>query len=121
MISALLFDLPSDQKYKVIFMQREMGEVLASQKVMLERRGEKGAGVSDEEMAEKFAKHLKQVEDWLEKQSCLDVLYVKYSEVISRPESHVKTVNEFLGGGLKEDKMAKVIEKALYRQRENQS
>ena len=39
-ISMLLFDLPSKHHYKIIFMQREIEEVLASQRIMLERRGD---------------------------------------------------------------------------------
>src|SRR5687768_1736541 len=39
-ISMLLRHLPADHRFKVIFMQRNMPEVLASQKKMLVRRGE---------------------------------------------------------------------------------
>ena len=38
-VSALLQYLPPQHTYKIIFMQRPMQEVLASQSVMLERRG----------------------------------------------------------------------------------
>ena len=49
-ISFLLKDLPDDNRYKVIFMRRNIQEVLASQAKMLERRGEgegleRGAGL----------------------------------------------------------------------------
>ena len=39
-ISALLKHLPSDYRYRVIFMRRDMSEILASQKKMLDHRGE---------------------------------------------------------------------------------
>ena len=42
-ISMLLYDLPEDRDYKIIFMTRDMNEVLASQTVMLERRDESKA------------------------------------------------------------------------------
>lgn len=116
-ISMLLYDLPPDRKYKVIFMRREMKEILASQRVMLQRRGQKEDNVPDEEMAEKFEKHLHQVEGWLAERSYMDVLYVKYNDVIKDSRSHIKLLKQFLGKRLNEEEMVKVIEKSLYRQR----
>ena len=46
-VSALLQYLPPQYTYKIIFMQRPMQEVLASQTVMLERRGEQGSKADD--------------------------------------------------------------------------
>jgi len=116
-ISMLLFDLPSGRRYRVIFMQREMQEMLSSQRVMLQRLGKKGDDISDEKMAEKFEKHLRQVEAWIDKQDYLDVLYVRYNEVIEDAQKHAERVNEFLGKKLDVKKMVGVIEKSLYRQR----
>jgi hypothetical protein len=118
-ISMLLFDLPSNHHYKIIFMQREIEEVLASQRIMLERGGETKDGISDEHMAEKFEKHLKQVADWIAHQSNIVVLYVKYNEVIADPLHYSKVVNNFLGEDLNTRTMAEAIEKTLYRQRKN--
>ncbi len=42
-ISFLLKDLPPDNNYKVLFMERDLGEVLASQQKMLDHRGEDSA------------------------------------------------------------------------------
>ena len=118
-ISMLLYHLPPGRRYKVIFIQRKMEEVLASQKVMLKRRGEKEDSISDEKMAEKFEKHLHQIEDWITNQDDIDVLYIKYNEIIEDPHLNAKAVNQFLGGWLDEEKMAKVVEDSLYRQRKN--
>lgn len=38
-ISILLYQLPEDIRYKIIFIKRNLDEVLASQQLMLERRG----------------------------------------------------------------------------------
>jgi len=116
-ISAFLFYLPENYHYKIIFMQREMEEILASQKVMLKRRGELSESISDEEMARKFSEHLKQVEEWLRKQKNMEILYLKYNEVIENPLYFSKIVNEFLGGKLKEKNMAEAVADSLYRQR----
>jgi len=118
-ISMLLFDLPSNHYYKIIFMQRAIEEVLASQRIMLERRGEIKDGISDEHMAEKFEKHFKQVKDWIAHQSNIEVLYVKYNEVIADPLRYSKVVNNFLGEDLNTKTMAEAVEETLYRQRKN--
>jgi hypothetical protein len=118
-VSALLYDLPLNDAYtyKVIFMEREMTEVIASQKKMLQRRGEQGAGLSDEDMAANFKEHLGKLQNWLANQSLIDVLHIKFNDVIAHPVESARKVNSFLGNGLHEDKMASVVEEKLYRQR----
>lgn len=118
-ISYLLQGLPPDRRYKVIFMQRDMQEILASQKQMLIRRGEPTDRVSDEEMATLFEKHLKQIEAWLEEQPNMDVLYVHYSEILNDPHTLASTVARFLGIPLNVEQMAAVPDERLHRQRRN--
>jgi hypothetical protein len=116
-ISALLKRLPAERNYKIIFMQRNMDEVLASQKQMLIRRGEPADSVSDERMAEMFRKHLRDIEAWLEKQPNMDVLYISYNQMLDDPASKIEMVNAFLGGALDAQKMANAIDRNLHRQR----
>ncbi|WAC06425.1 MAG: sulfotransferase domain-containing protein [Thermodesulfobacteriota bacterium] len=116
-ISMLLFDLPSNHHYKIIFMQRPTEEMLASQRIMLERRGETKDGISDEHMAEKFEKHLKQVEHWIAQQKNMEVLYVPYNEVIKNPLLYSEKVNGFLGQDFNTKTMAEAVEETFYRQR----
>lgn len=121
MVSALLYDLPEGNTYKVIFVKREMKEVLASQNAMLGRLGRTGSDVSDEEMTEKYSRHLRDMEVWLKKQTNMDVLYLKYNEVLAHPLEKAMDLNSFLGGFLNVEKMASVVEQALYRQRKSPS
>ena len=115
-ISALLKRLPGQYHYKIIFMRRNMDEVLASQKQMLIRRKEPTDKVSDERMAEMFGKHLRAVEAWLEKQPNMDVLYVSYNEVLNNPAANVETINSFLGNTLDAEKMTSAVDRTLHRQ-----
>ena len=115
-VSTFLYQLPSYKKYKIIFMRREMEEILASQRVMLQRLGTEGANVSKEKMAVKFERQLKNVDEWLARQDNIDVLYIKYNDVIHDSHSHAVSVNRFLGGWLNIDKMVNVVEESLYRQ-----
>jgi hypothetical protein len=115
-ISALLEHLPSDRSYKVIFMEREIKEVLASQKKMLDHRKETST-ISDEEMAEQYRAHLKAVKPWLARQPHMEVLYVGYNSMMSDPEPLCLRVIEFLGLPLDLPKMLAVPNAKLYRNR----
>ncbi len=117
MVSMLLYDLPSDEKYKIIFMKRNMKEVLASQKKMLERLN-KESNTDDDEMGELLTIHLNKTYAWLEQQENMEVLYVNYNDLIASPLKGAEAVNEFLNGKLNTEKMEKVIDKSLYRNKD---
>ena len=117
MIAALLKHLPPEYRYHVIFMRRKIEEVLASQREMLVRRGEPTDAVPDERMAELFAKHVAQVEAWLAEQPNFKILYVDYGEVLAEPLAQAERVSQFLDCALDIEKMAGVVDPALYRQR----
>ncbi len=116
-ISALLAYLPPKCEYKVIFMHRNIQEVLASQQKMLDRREEAGGSLSDEEMAELYRKHLAQVDDWLKQQPNFSVLEVDYNQLLADPAPQTDLVNRFLGGTLNSEGMMAVVNPTLYRNR----
>jgi broad-specificity NMP kinase len=116
-ISRLLFHLPPDHTYKVVFMRRRMEELLASQRRMLARRGEPTDKISDQQMAQLFRKHLERVQEWLDKQPNLDVIYVSYNEILGSPSKEAETISRFFDGDLDVRAMADVVDPALYRQR----
>ena len=117
-ISSLLEYLPSGYKYRIIFMRREIAEILASQKQMLIRRGEPSDG-DDQQMAEMFQEHLKRVRVWMANQPNMDVLYVDYNKLMGTPDPEIKAVAEFLGLSENLDAMLAVPDKKLYRQKAN--
>ena len=116
-ISALLEHLPPDYDYKVIFMQREMAEILASQKQMLLRRGEPVDAVSDEVMASLFTQHLAKVQKWLAQQKNIQVLYMPYARLVDQPAQEVARLVKFLGVKLDEQAMRQAPDQSLHRQR----
>lgn len=120
-ISALLKHLPAGEQYRVVFIQRHMPEVLASQRKMLIRRGEDPDKMDDAQMAVLFEKHLQQVEAWLKAQPNFQVLYVHYSDILANPRPHIDKVNEFLGGNLDTAEMAAAVDPNLYRNRKTSS
>lgn len=116
-VSMLLYDLPLDRKYKIIFMRRKMKEILVSQKSMLRRKGAKESDISDGEMAKIFSRHLKAIEGWVENRENIEVLYINYNDVVDNPYEISQIVNRFLDNGLDVKKVAKVVDQSLYRNR----
>jgi hypothetical protein len=115
-VSSLLQHLPDDNFYKVIFMRRNLHEVLASQAKMLDRRGE-AAQTSDDDLIKMFESHLEKVEFQLRFRPWFDALYVDHRSVLSDPAGAARRINEFLGGTLDERRMAEAVDPNLYRNR----
>lgn len=118
-ISALLKHLPMDHEYKVIFMERDINEILASQRKMMERRGEEIQLASDEVMKGLFEKHISNVKEFL-KERGIETLYINYNDVLDDPIENVQRVNEFLPWDLDIERMIEVVDPDLYRQRSDQ-
>jgi hypothetical protein len=97
-ISALLAYLPQEYHYQVLFMQRALPEILASQKKMLINRGEDPEKINDDEIAQSFKSHLAQVVDWLSNQKNFSTYYVDYNRLLKESEPEVHDINQFLGG-----------------------
>jgi hypothetical protein len=115
-ISYLLEFLPEDLTYDIIFMNREISEILASQKKMLHRRNEESS-ISDDEMGEQFRSHVKAVKYWVPRKPNMRVMYVNYTDMVGEPESLCAPIVEFLGLPLNIDAMRSVPNKELYRNR----
>ena len=116
MVSMLLKKLPKGFEYKVIFMCRDMEEILASQAKMLERLG-KPAGPDDASMADHFSGHLSDLETWLAGVENFDVLYIQYADVIASGDASARRIAEFIGHPMDVSAMEKVIDASLYRNR----
>jgi len=116
-ISALLEHLPDQYKYKVIFMRRDINEVLASQKQMMIRRNEPVNNMNDDELGQVFMKHLVQVEQWLAEQRNFEVAYVDYKDVINNTKSNLIKLSQGLDISLDIEPMLEVPDQGLYRQR----
>lgn len=116
-ISALLKHMPKGYQYRVIFIRRNMSEILASQRKMLVRRDEDPDKMDDEKMAQLFEKHLVEVQNWLRRQEHIETLYVHYSDILADPLPQARQVNKFLGGHLDVEAMARVVDPDLYRNR----
>ena len=117
-ISFLLQDLPRNLNYQVIFMRRNIEEVLKSQNKMLQRSGAKDELVPDAKMRQNYEFHLKKVYYQLNRVPNFAVLYLDYPAVVEDPLREAKRINAFLGGKLNVEAMASAVESSLYRNRQ---
>lgn len=116
-ISFLLKDLPDSNQYRVIFMHRDMDEVLTSQRKMLHALGQPTEPSGDARIAAGYRAHLAAVSELLSTRPCFNVLALTYDNVVGRPSEQAQRINQFLGGGLDVAKMAAAVDPALYRNR----
>jgi hypothetical protein len=120
-ISFLLQYLPLDLNYRVVFMRRDIEEVLRSQNKMLERSGAEDPLVPDEKMRRNYEFHLKKVFYCLDHVPNFQALYVDYPEVVAKPLAEAKRINAFLGGRLDVEAMASAVDTGLYRNRQKKA
>ncbi|HLJ67715.1 MAG TPA: sulfotransferase domain-containing protein [Chloroflexota bacterium] len=117
MVYRLLYNLPPNRTYRVIFMTRALDEVIASQEVMLERHGKESDRLDNARLATIYWHQLREIIAWLQAQPNFSVLSVDYHEVLRDPEQVVQQLNLFLDGRLNAAAMLAVPDWSLYRQR----
>jgi len=117
-ISALLEYLPSKFSYKIIFMEREIKEILASQLKMLTHRNETSRA-DEAEIEAQFRKHLEIVKPWLVRQPNMKILFVSYNKMLSEAAPLCEKILEFLGAPLDVSRMKAVPRRDLYRNRKD--
>jgi hypothetical protein len=116
-ISQLLFALPAGRQYRVIFMQRPLPEVVASQAEMIRRRGTTGAALAPAALIAGLGAHLNQVNAWLKDKADISVHRVEHGDVLREPLRVSESIQHFLLCSLDVVAMSQQIDASLYRQR----
>lgn len=115
MISQLVFDLPASEKYRLLLMERELDEVLASQEKMLARLGR--PALPRATMKTAFSNQIDRFNTWLAVQPNFAVLRVNYAALVGDSAAEISRITEFLGGQLNASAMLDAVDPALYRNR----
>ena len=119
-ISHFLPYLPANYHYKLIFMQRNLAEVVASQNRMLQNKGEvEKAPPSDEELTKIFGAHILQIKGWISDQSNIEAACVDYNLLVQNPAATLKPVENFLAMQLTRPEILSIVDAKYYRQRAN--
>ena len=114
-IYRLVRHLPDRLSYRVIFMERDLGEVLESQEKML-RRLDRTPAPSDQ-MRRSFTIHLQKLFQWLPQQFSMQVLKISYNLLLENPQSEIAKVTRFLDDTTDSAQMLAAIDTTLYRNR----
>jgi hypothetical protein len=117
MVSQLLYDLPASERYRILFMERDLDEVLRSQEKMLERLGRSAA--PREQIKASYLLHLERLHQWLSRQPNMAVLRVSYNELVAQPRPQAERVSHFLGTQVDIEGMLRAVDPTLYRNRKD--
>jgi hypothetical protein len=115
MVSQLLYDLPPSESYRIIFMERDADEMLLSQEKMLRRLNRPAA--PREKIIQAYTLHLERLHEWLRQQRHIEILHVRYNDLVEGPEKEAERVRGFLGRRVNVENMAKAVDPSLYRNR----
>jgi len=116
-VSPLLPYLPAQYQYKVIFMKRDLKEIIRSQAVMLNGYHKQSTAKEDAELEEAYRQHLAATAAWLKRQTNLSVMYVEYHQLIYTPKPVIDELAKFINQPLQVEAMEQVIDLNLYRNR----
>lgn len=110
-VAPLLKFLPGKYRYKVIFMNRDINEIVKSQQKMIG----KDTSTLPIHLIDAFHQQLEIVNSWKEREPGVELIYMDYKDVLYSPEKSIKEVKRFIGQDLDETKMASCIDTSLYR------
>ena len=115
-VAQLLPDLPAGAglSYGVLFMERELDEVIASQRDMLAAQGKEPARIPEALLKHTYLTQLERVKKLLAIRK-IPTLYVRHRDCIQAPAVVAARLNTFLGGALDENAMAGAVTPRLYR------
>ena len=116
-ISFLIQHLPDENDYRVIFMRRDLDEVLSSQDKMIQRLGAADAAADREAMKEAYRNDIVRTRLLCRKRSNFEMIEIQYKATVEDPVETARRVNEFLGGRLDEAAMRRAVDESLYRNR----
>ena len=117
-IAQLLSHLPANYHYQVIFMERDVLEVIASQQKMLVRDGKRvNEDTLQLQLVNQYTQTVDKVKEWAENQPNVDIIFLSHQEVVKNPFLKAMLVNDFLSGQLPVEKMASAVDKNLYREK----
>ena len=116
-ISFLLTWLPETYEYRVIFMRRNLDEVVASQHAMLAGRGEPVEPADGDRLRLIYERHLGEVARLIARRACFSVMDLDYRRVLDHPADEARRIGAFTGAALDVDAMAAAVDPRQYRSR----
>ncbi len=115
-ISQLLFFLPDKYQYKIIFMKRNMKEVIHSQLTMIENSGkQKQSNTYPVELENAYIRNLQIIKQWAESKSNVEIEWIDYHDILSQKEDSFVRIRKLIDKPIQQNNMVKCIDPKLYR------
>ena len=115
-VSSLLWALPPGYEYRVLYMERPLAEVAASQVAMIRRHGG-AAPLEGEALVRALGAHQQQVLALVRQIPGVALCTVRYHDVLADPFQQARRIADFLGMPLDCEAMARQADPRLHRQR----
>ena len=112
-IVQLLHFLPNQHEYKIIFMERDIDEVVLSQNKMIDKLNGKQTTIPHELLKKTFLTQVEKVKTLLAKNA--NLVYVDYHNLLNSRDEEIDRINTELDLGLNVKQACQVIDKTLYR------
>ncbi len=121
-IYRLLQYIPIHMQQKVIFLERDLDEVIASQNTMLKREADTAMALDESEALKAlFEKELLRCRHWLEKQKQIQTCWVKHRQLLEQAHPTMTTISNFLKIPLDIASMTAAVDPKLYRHQARRS
>ncbi len=113
-VAPLLRYLPAGPTYRIVFMERDIEEILQSQSTMLARDGRTSA--DREVLRRAYERQVAGAKAWAARQKRTEFMAIAYQDVLADAAAATARVNSFLGGSLNESAMAEAVDPSLHRE-----
>lgn len=113
-ISTLLPALPREYPYRVILIERDLAEVVASQARML---GSRESRIGEQRLIEIFAAQREETRALLDREDHFEWIAVQHADLLRHPACVAKALAAFLELPQAAEEMAAVVAPGLYRER----
>ena len=116
-VCGLAHRLPDGPELRVVLLLRDLGEVLSSQRRMLERSGADWDPSDDERLRPRFEALLERTRSWARERPRTALLEIGYADLLAAPLAAAERLEVFLGGGLDIAAMAERPDAGLFHSR----
>ena len=117
MVHLLLLDLPAGFDYRVVFLRRDLDEVVTSQDIMLQRRDESAGSISRDRLKKVYTGQISTVKEHMHTHADrFKFIEVDYNGIVTDPGPWIQKISLFLSD-LDTARMLETVDPALYRNR----
>jgi len=116
-VAPLLSSMKLAYNLKIVYMERDLYEVVSSQNAMLARKNK--TKIKDDQfdlrLLDTFKGIVKKSKQWMLTRNNVEVHFVSHRTLFENPKEEIKKINLFMDGQLNEEAMLKIIDPSLYR------